>query len=263
MTPVQIITESGWITRRLSEILARDLSYVSIVKRPTSAARVVYYLTYLWMEYHRPNPRFIEVGFFTHVEGGAHTARYNKFAKRAVHCTVMSGQDQEYVRQFNKNVHLMPVPVDPKFHPRPLKVGWYNVQHKPRKRFQWVNQLMSEPWLEFEYSNGDWTLDQVSESMRRQDVVLVTANQESGPMSLVEALATGIPCVIGNDVGMAPDFSEWPDAVVTYDTGDLNDLRDTLYTLYSRRLALVERVRAHTEAGWVRAHNSLFQSLLR
>jgi hypothetical protein len=264
---VKIITEAGnWICARLAHKL-KDLPYVSIEKETHRSDTLIYYLPYLWYELALPvSKNTTLIGFFTHTIPGGHSVRYRQIAKAMDHCVVMADQYAHYLSAIvgSDKITKIQVPIDNGFKPRRLRVGWYSRNYPDgHKRSDWVSKLENEcsSWLEVSKSGGSWNLQQVQESMIEQDVVLVTSKYEGGPLSLLEAMASGVPCVIGHDVGQASEFSKSP-GVLTYDSNSYESMLMTLRGLYDARTASCNVVASFRDDQWIAMHDALFRKFL-
>lgn len=264
---VKIITENkGWICQRLATVLANNLNYVTISMTIEPGDSIVYYLPYLWYEFFPNFKKSIPLGYFTHYLPGKHKNFYDSTARKMKHCVAVSDYHVSYLSTFinSSRITRMYVPIDPGFQPRKLKVGWYSRHYNDnRKREGWLSQLVKDTtdWAEFTSSYGNMSLELVQESMRNQDIILVTSKYEAGPLSLLEALASGIPCLIGEDVGNAPEFKNNP-KVITFTTDSYESMKSKLYSLYEERLITRSSVSQYSESNWIQSHDKLFKSLV-
>ena len=89
---------------------------------------------------------------------------------------------------------------------------------------------------------------------RALDVYVCTALIEGGPMTTLEALATGVPVVVPADVGIHPELPELP-GIFRYSTGDADDLVRVLGAALAMsggvdRAALRAAVAPHSVQSW-------------
>jgi glycosyltransferase involved in cell wall biosynthesis len=101
---------------------------------------------------------------------------------------------------------------------------------------------------------------------RALDVYVCTALIEGGPMTTLEALATGIPVVVPDDVGIHPELPEVA-GIRRYRTGDADDLAralDGALTMGGEvdREALRAAVGPHSVEAWCEGNRSAFSRLL-
>ena len=101
---------------------------------------------------------------------------------------------------------------------------------------------------------------------RALDVYVCTALIEGGPMTTLEALASGVTVVVPDDVGIHPELPEIP-GICRYRTGDAEDLARTLDDALATRgtvdrEALRAAVGPHSVAAWCEGNRSAFSELL-
>jgi len=108
--------------------------------------------------------------------------------------------------------------------------------------------------------------EELPEFFRGLDVYVSTAVLEGGPMTTLEALATGVPVVIGRGVGLHDELPDVP-GIHRYRAGDLDDLVravDDALASYATvdRTALRRAVAPHSVQSWCDAHRSAFERLV-
>ncbi len=101
---------------------------------------------------------------------------------------------------------------------------------------------------------------------RALDVYVCTALIEGGPMTTLEALASGIPVVVPQDVGIHPELSDVP-GICRYRTGDADDLGRALEEALEMRgkvdrEALRAAVGPHSVEAWCEGHLGAFRESL-
>ena len=97
---------------------------------------------------------------------------------------------------------------------------------------------------------------------RALDVYVCTAVIEGGPMTTLEALATGVPVVVPEDVGIHPTLPE-VDGIFRYRTGDVDDIARALDAALARRTevdraGLRAAVAPHSVQSWCEGNLSAF-----
>ncbi|MHB0869706.1 MAG: glycosyltransferase [Chloroflexota bacterium] len=123
---------------------------------------------------------------------------------------------------------------------------------------------MDEPGIEWHFTGQGWPgqakhyePEQMPSFYNSIDYVLVPAYYEGGPMSVLEALASGKE-VIAPPIGFVQDYPH-----IQYNTGDAEDLRRVLRELVERRQRLRRTVAHRTWQAWAEDHDRLFRQLLR
>ena len=123
--------------------------------------------------------------------------------------------------------------------------------------------MLDVPHIDWHFTGSGWPepalhVDDkdLPEFYRSMDYILVPALIEGGPMSVLEALASGVE-VIAPKVGWVPDFPH-----IEFALGDPVSLRQVLEELVAKRFALRESVMAMTWENWALHHDALFTSLL-
>lgn len=101
---------------------------------------------------------------------------------------------------------------------------------------------------------------------RALDVYVCTAAIEGGPMTTLEALATGVPVVVPEDVGIHPELPEMA-GIFRYRTGDADDLGRALDAALAMcgeadRAALRAAVAPHSVRSWCEGNLSAFSEHL-
>jgi hypothetical protein len=93
-----------------------------------------------------------------------------------------------------------------------------------RKRFEMIEALRQIPGVEVRLTGGHLLFNQLPRFYKEIDYLVVTSDNEGGPLPVLEAMAMGKP-VIAPDVGFAWDYP-----VLQYD-GTLADLRSVVQSL--------------------------------
>ena len=135
--------------------------------------------------------------------------------------------------------------------------------HTGRKGEALVREVLDEPGIEWQFTGDGWPRPgtAVAEAdmpafYRSLDYVLVPARYEGGPMSVLEALASGVE-VIAPDIGFVEDYPHIP-----YRKNDAGDLRRVLRALVATREARHAAVASRTWEAWADAHDRVFTEVL-
>jgi glycosyltransferase involved in cell wall biosynthesis len=114
-----------------------------------------------------------------------------------------------------------------------------------------VREVLDEPGIEWQFTGDGWPRPgtAVAEAdmpafYRSLDYVLVPARYEGGPMSVLEALASGVE-VIAPDIGFVEAYPHIP-----YRKNDAGDLRRVLRELVAAREARHAAVASRTWDAW-------------
>lgn len=258
----------GWICRRLADLLVSGIPNLRVVDTEGSWVwqqyELVYYLPYYLYD-RFPVGGAKKVALMTHVLTGDHEARYNRIARSVDHCVVLCSRYYGYLERLvgRGRLSLFQLPVHPLCRVRPLRVLWPHRSpsgYLGRKRYDWVERLKRLDWVELIETGGRLTPQELYSCMRNCDVVLVTSFCEAGPVSLLEALASGVVVVIGRGVGLQQDFEDCP-GVVSFDVDSYDSMEHALWSLYQPRKLLADRVADWTEGNWVEQHRVLFERL--
>jgi glycosyltransferase involved in cell wall biosynthesis len=94
--------------------------------------------------------------------------------------------------------------------------------------------------------------DELPDLYRGLDYLLVTSSYEGGPMSALEAIASGVP-VISPEIGWMPELPH-----ISYEVGDLDQLNKILENLSSPLHELRRSVSARTWDNFINQHRTLF-----
>lgn len=94
-----------------------------------------------------------------------------------------------------------------------------------RKNYHWIEELKKLENVEIIFTDGKVPYEQMPEFYSKVDYVLITANNEGGPMPVAEALAMHKPVIAPVGVGWCDEYS-----TIKYD-GTLEDLINVLTRL--------------------------------
>lgn len=266
-TAVEIVlADRGWILERCARELESRLSYARIVDAPTGRARLTYYVNYSAMPAARGGAG-LEAAFFTHVEDDVPAAadRFFEAGRRVDVALCMAARYATRLREAGaRDVRLVTPGVDlDRFQPR-VRIGVAGrAYHTGRKGEALVAAVMDEPGIEWHFTGSGWPRPgrHVADAdlpafYREMDYILVPARYEGGPMSVLEALASGVE-VIAPDVGFVDEYPH-----IAYERDDPNDLRRVLRELVGRRQGLRQSVAHRTWDAWAADHDRIFGELL-
>ena len=261
-----VALENQWILGRCVTLLARGEGWTT-GPRVDKSADVNYFAPYLLLKgSYRPSTK--TAAWFTHREEAPSAkgkiATWHRVAGMVDLRITMAEKYRMELSQFGPTVNV-PLPVDTvKFTPRPLRVGVAGqVYALSRKGETSVARLTKEPGLEVVAAGKGWPCPttyypwaKMQEFYRGLDVFLVTSEVEGGPVTMMEALACGIPVVAPTGVGMVDEFD-----VIKYPRGDYDAMLVRLLSMLRGRMRRRRMVMARTETAYVRAHEKAFEAL--
>jgi glycosyltransferase involved in cell wall biosynthesis len=257
-----VISDSGWILERLAKEITNRLPYVTCGSEPDATACIQYYITYGCRKA-RVSP--IELALFTHREEDATAAaRFDVAAQEVDHAIAMSSATHRLINalEVSQSSCIMPGVDMDSFRPK-LKIAVVGrTYHTGRKGEALVRAVMDIPDIEWHFTGQGWPglAEHVADAdlpefYRSMDYILVPALNEGGPMSVLEALASGVE-VIASDVGWVSDFPHIP-----FERGDAASLRTVLMRLRDKRMQLRASVEHVTWDRWASEHDSVFRTL--
>jgi glycosyltransferase involved in cell wall biosynthesis len=164
--------------------------------------------------------------------------------------------------------------------PDVFTVGWVGRAH-PRKRWEWFVEAIRQSDHRPEvvligsglgeaarslhesgvncclYDRSEHPISNYPRLYQGLDCLVITSSTEAGPITLFEALATGLP-VVSTPVGWAPYFSGQASRYVRLAgspreiASHLKDLRDEREEMFERRFEIAELVSEWTLESWLR-----------
>ncbi|WP_447941478.1 glycosyltransferase [Brevundimonas mediterranea] len=223
---------------------------------------IQYYITY-GARRERISP--IELALFTHLEDDPATAeRFQRCAEEVEGVVAMSRATAEILeRMAIRDISTINPGVDLDLFEPKIKVAVVGrTYHTGRKGEALVNAVMQTPGVEWHFTGEGWPgpsrfipSPQLPDFYRSMDYILVPATTEGGPMSVLEALASGVE-VIASDVGWVPDFPHIP-----FEKNNPDSLRATLEELVAKKWSLRKSVEHMTWSNWAAQHDELFNRL--
>ena len=257
-----VLSDRNWIIEELARHLVDTLPYVTADTSADPTAALQYYMTYS-ARTKRVSP--VELALFTHREDEPNASRrFDEAAKAVDYAVSMSNATDRLVEALGvvKRKCICPgIDLD-RFRPR-LKIAVVGrTYHTGRKGEALVRAVMNVPDIDWHFTGDGWPApglhiapEALPEFYRSMDYVLVPATNEGGPMSVLEALASGVP-VIASDVGWAAEFPHIP-----FERGNAASLRAVLERLRAERFALRDHVVDMTWQSWAQSHDELFATL--
>lgn len=257
---------NGWILDKLAAQLVDGIeACVRWRSGSFDACDLVYFVPYY---YWKPLPTRT-AAFFTHIP--EEPDRQELFFRAAEQCdygVAMSAKYYDAIVAFRRErgkstegyVRITPNP-DKCFTP---KLRLANVGRMyPRKGPELLKAVAELPFVELICTEGNLSEAEVVRLYQSVDYTLITAVIEGGPMCLLESLACGAPVIAPHDVGLVPEFKEAGEGgnVYKYQTGDWQSLKELLYRLYEKKLAVAAEVN-QAAPGWVEGHRRFFELVL-
>lgn len=144
---------------------------------------------------------------FTHREN-------DTFDMVADECTVCLAMSKNTLKLLpaSKSHYLKMYPTDPRYY-KPLKIGVCGRRYKSGRKRMWLAEEVGKlSGVEVKITGGKIKKAEMPSFYRSIDYLLVTSENEGGPMPVVEAISMGVP-VIAPDVGFC-----WEYPVLKYET---------------------------------------------
>jgi hypothetical protein len=261
-----VAIKDNWILHEIAQKLEAGLPYVRWTEKPLGNVRLTYFINYVQAPTKRVSE--IECALFTHIEerSAELVQKWNTVAETTDVAVCMS---EMYARKFKRTkarAIVIPPGVDiNKFTQRPVKIGVIgSVKTSGRKGEDLIKSVMDIPGIEWRFTGGSgWPGEAKyleSEELPRfyadLDFVLIASYYEGGPMSAIEALASGVP-IISTEVGWVPELPH-----ISFKIGDEKGLRKILYSLVGEHTKLRTAVQNRTWDNFIDKHDILFGKLL-
>ena len=223
---INIVTEPkpGWVLRMMAENWKRFLPNSSITTmKPCLESDINFYVN--WDIFNEKTN--LDIGWFTHRELDQKKKKDFDYKAKIIDycicpsintlkllpkeksCVLNHGVGEEYINQRKKIIFGI--------------IG--RDYSSGRKNFKVVEKLKTIPGAEFIISEGKLTKNEIVDLYKQIDYLLVTSNNEGGPVPVIEAITMGVP-VIAPDVGWC-----WEFPVIRY--SNKQELFDVIHKLSS------------------------------
>jgi len=256
----------GWILTRIAQELGARLGY-SVSKEANPNAEVNYFVNY-----HRYEPvDGLSAAFFTHREHW-----YERYERMwwdvLAEVDLAIFQSKKYQIEALKRLPALTSTVispgfDPsRFSPRPIRIGVIGRSYgNGRKGEDLLAEVVTKfPEVEWVITGGNWGLKSRRVSSRALpglyrslDYLLVPSRTEGGPMSALEALASGVP-VISADVGWMGELPH-----LHFENGSAESLSRVILKVVDQKRSLTRSVANRTWATFAAEHAEAFRALTR
>lgn len=236
---VHIVVKSiwdDWVISRLTKYLVDALGW-TYGSRPERDADVNVFFPYLDWRHHEWH-QGITAGWFTHRRNSAWGKKIWRRTAQAIDlCVSPAKMYTAALSQWGAAVHI-PHPVDLQ-HFSPFGAGAFRSErftvgvsgivnpNDPRKGEELVERLMREELYTVVASGRGWpcltrwyTWEEMPLFYRGLDCYLVTSSIEGGPVTVLEALASGKPVVVPAGVGQCDEY----ETAYRYRQGDYKDM---------------------------------------
>jgi glycosyltransferase involved in cell wall biosynthesis len=258
---VQIIGPTdSWILERLARKLESKLPYAKFFPwkpKENTSTQIAYYVNYAL---YQTASRFIDVGYFTHVD---ESHQFLERARRVDYCVSMSRLYADWLKSRGVQ-HVIHIPMgfdSHRYRPR-LVLGVVGLLDHPRKGKHLVDHLRRLPFVQIATTEGCVPDSQMCEFYQKIDYVLIPATIEGGPMSLLEGLGVGKPVIAPDSVGMIPEFED-SRYICRYRTGDPVDLERLVCECFAKKRESSRLVNGRSWDDWAAGHHMLFMNLLK
>jgi len=260
------VQPDGWILEKMAKRLT-ELPGVTLSPSINNDASVNYFFNYHQFE----STNTPTAAWFTHIEERI-PASVNLFwevAEAVDICIFHSDLYRDIVQRKMplKNCLTISPGVDfDLYSPRKLRVGVVGrgYPESGRKNEELLREIISAHQdIDWIVTGVNWGLEsmELSDSelpdiYRSLDFLLITSHYEGGPMSALEALASGVQ-VIAPEIGWVPELPH-----ISYEVGNFHQLNAILEQLKSPRSRLRSQISHRTWDSFVAKHDLLFDRFL-
>lgn len=254
--------DKGWILEKMAGELASRLNYITIEDEPVSNALITYHMHYSYWN-RRTSP--IEGAYFTHIEESGNARRnFFRVAHSVDFCVTHADRYAQALREDGcQNVTTISPGIDTSLLRPRLQIGVVGRTYPSgRKGESLVRQMMDIPWIDWHFTGDGWPGpalhlkdEELPSFYSSMDYILVPSLYEGGPMCVAEALACGTE-VIAPPVGWVPQFEH-----IEFRTGDADDLRRVLESVYQKKLDRASKVAGYTWDAYAEKYDRLFHGL--
>ena len=211
---LHIVTEAEaqrWVLLPVAENLAHEIPGTTIGTSPDSRAAANLFINYALYE----PVRTVATALFTHRErAGPFRARFNEVARRVNYCFGMNRHTLALLPKEKSSI-LWVWPDVQFYRKTKIVLGISGRSYKSgRKRMEWIKDLRAIPGVEVRTTDSKLPWKHMPRFYDGLDYLVVIADNEGGPVTVLEALARGVP-VIAPNVGYCWEFS-----VLRYRTKD-------------------------------------------
>lgn len=260
------VQPDGWILEKMANRLS-SLDYVSLSENVSQEAELNYFFNYYQYE-EVPTP---SAAWFTHIEERVPAGEdlWWQVVDAVDICIFHSEKYRALVQSRFPKKHTITISpgVDfSTFTPRKLRIGVIGRAYPQtgRKGEDLLHEIVeNNPDVEWVITGKDWQgiSNFVPESdlpdlYRQLDYVLITSMYEGGPMSAIEALASGVQ-VISPEVGWMPELPH-----ISYEAGNFNQLQNIISKLKEPAAELRDSIASRTWGNFVMNHDVLFRNFL-
>ena len=226
-----VLQDRNWVMERIANHFHKYIPCSKISNSADHNSDINFYFNWHAM---KSKTKF-DVCYFTHIEN---RKWWNQIANSCDVALLMGKRYSSTIPE-HKSVIFYP-PVFEEFLPQEkLKVLVVGRQYKSgRKNLDLVSEMQNEFNIDVLFTNGTMSLEELINSYKNTDYVLVTSNNEAGPMCVVEAMAMKKP-VIAPDVGWC-----WEYPVIRYkDKQDLINIFNKICVMNSWQSRVLECVK--------------------
>jgi len=193
-----VLNDSSWVMEDLANHFHKYLSNSSISYGEDLSSDVNFYFNWHAMK----RKTSFDVCWFTHIEN----RQWWDNVVGACDVAVMHGRKFEHTVPKEKRIIFNPPPFEHFLKEDNVKILVVGREYASgRKKFSLANKLSKINFLDVSFTNGKLSREQLIEAYDNTDYVLVTSENEAGPMCVVEAIARNKP-VIAPDVGWCWDY---------------------------------------------------------
>lgn len=255
--------EDGWILENLARKLNSGLEYTTLNSTQDTYNKfdINYYINYLKF---KKKTKANDVVWFTHLDEDdeKHYSHFFWSLKHCNYCICHAKQYENLIRQEGQeNVTTIQPGVDFDFFKPKLKLGFVGrfSHYGYRKGRDLLDKVAELDFVDVISTEGKVLEQELPDFYQTLDYVIVTSKYEGGPMCLVEGLASGIPVIIPDDVGVAPELER---GLLKYKNSDFDSLHKLLLNLYEKKTSLREEINHMTWSNFIQEHDKLFRSLV-
>lgn len=211
-----VLQDRNWVMEELANHFHKYLPESKISTQPDFSSDINFYFNWHGLT---QKTKF-DVCYFTHIEN----RQWWDMIADACDVALLMGRKYDGTVPENKKVVFYPPPFEHFLPQKKIKVLIAGREYSSgRKNFNVIETISKKTNVDFFFTNGNLSKDELINAYNNTDYVLVTSKIEAGPMCVVEAIAMNKP-VIAPDVGFCWDYP-----VIKYKTDeDLMKIFDNL-----------------------------------